>query len=56
VSDGVICPSAKMQTTRPSRMLSLAMRNERIMSRGRRFEEIGIRLHQFCEWLMKGES
>ena len=38
----VIWPSAKMQTISPSRMASLAVRRERIMSRGRSSEEIGM--------------
>ena len=38
----VICPSAKMQTTWPSRIASLAVCNDLIMSRGRSCEEIGM--------------
>ena len=38
----VICPSAKMQTTSPSRIAWLAALSDLIKSRGRDSEEIGM--------------
>ena len=41
LAGAVIWPSAKMQTISPSRIASLAVRSERIISRGRNSDEMG---------------
>jgi len=52
----VICPSAKMQTTSPARMASLAVCNDLIISRGRCSEEMGMTPRMRANGLTWGNS